>query len=259
MRLSSKFKKIGIYSSAMFQNFCQRTSKNLSKRFLTGVVRNQPAFTVNSSQLQQLDWWPGDDNNYNVLPSHVTKQIPENITFKWEDNNPNPKFVMTIKNVLNHRECQSFINLCNELGFEEALLNIGGGKQIKHSGFRQSQRCMIDSSEITQHLYKRMESFIPQYFEEKTAASKLIKSGMNYFGIKTKNEYQKCVGFNNRMRVLKYENCGYFRPHGDGSYYVNNDPSQDRTLITVLIYLNDQGIDFHGGGLKFLNPELSVY
>ena len=217
--------------------FIHYISKQCFQTRSNQVVENQPAFAVNSQQLSKLKLWEGS-NHISSIPDHCKYLIPQKIELPWYSTT---RYTIMIKNVFSKQECNSIINLCNELGFEDALINIGNGKQIKNTGVRDSDRCLIDSIEITEHLYSRINKFIPKYFKQY-------------------NSIRKCIGLNKRLRVLKYNNGGYFKPHGDGSYYenINDESNRNRTLITLLLYLNDQNIEFKGGELNFLDPKLNI-
>jgi len=71
-------------------------------------------------------------------------------------------------------------------------------------------------------------------------------------------EREKCgppIGLNPRIRVLKYdaEDNDSFQPHFDASTLVQN--GSKRSLVTVLLYLNNsgQGMDYQGGNTLFTN------
>jgi predicted 2-oxoglutarate/Fe(II)-dependent dioxygenase YbiX len=67
----------------------------------------------------------------------------------------------------------------------------------------------------------------------------------------------RAVGFNERLRFLRYDPGTYFAPHMDGSYE-RDDPSHpkygEKSLVTAQIYLN-QG--FEGGATRMMGRNLS--
>ena len=53
-----------------------------------------------------------------------------------------------------------------------------------------------------------------------------------------------------RQPQAAHPTCSYFKPHTDGFLHVS---SQERSFLTVLIYLNNVGnTDYNGGGTRFL-------
>ena len=200
------------------------------------MVQNQGAHKLTQKQLDKLKWWKKD---VTIMPDHVKDLKAERIALKWE---VNTRYAVVVKNVLTKEECQSFIDLTTELGYDDALINIGGNVQRKDDSFRKSKRCMIDSFEMTEHLFYRIEKFLPKYFKNSYRNSHI----------------RKCLGLNERFRILKYKDEGYFRPHYDGVYFRNNDYSNDRSMITLLLYLNDGEKDFKGGTTNFLNSSYVI-
>ena len=201
------------------------------------LVEGQGAHKLTKKQLETLKWWKRDIES---MPEHVKHLKAEKIQLKWE---LDQRYAVVVKNVLTKEECQSFINLTEKLKYEDALINIGGNVQEKDDSFRKSKRCMIDTFEMTQHLFWRIEKFIPKYFKNNYRHSPI----------------RKCKGLNERFRILKYVNEGYFKPHYDGVYFRNNDYSKDRSMITLLLYLNDGSKDFKGGTTNFLNSSYVHY
>ncbi|XP_059166549.1 uncharacterized protein LOC131948863 isoform X2 [Physella acuta] len=142
------------------------------------------------------------------------------------------KLAFLLHNVMTEEECKNFITKSEEVGYEEALLNIGGGRQIMMSEIRNSKRCIIDSYEYAAELWKRIKGFLPDDFEGK-----------------------KILGLNERLRFLRYDPGHYFKEHLDGAYVRDNG---EASVITLLLYLN-QG--FEGGATTFLginNERISV-
>jgi len=158
------------------------------------------------------------------VPAHVQNLKCEQLVF--------PKFyyrqsrwAVLIRDVLTKKECQDLIALSEKQGYEEALVNIGLGRQQKMPEFRNCQRMMIDNWDMVNCLWARCHKFIPQYFDDR-----------------------RKISFNERLRFLRYHEGEFFAPHYDGVYQRQNG---ERSSLTFLLYLNDE---FKGGATKYLKP-----
>lgn len=134
-----------------------------------------------------------------------------------------------LDNVYTEEECKELIRLSEENGYETALINIGGGRQVKMTDVRNNDRSIIDSFGLSGELWERLKPFIPETFKG-----------------------HKVVGLNERLRFLRYYEGQYFAPHFDG-VYVRDDQSE-LSLITVQLYLNE---GMKGGATTFLSGEES--
>jgi hypothetical protein len=160
---------------------------------------------------------------------HTLKAVPVPVDFDRD------VFCVTVDNVLTAEECASFIELSETKGFEEALVNVGGGRQRLIKDFRDSHRAIFDSPEIAEAIFQRVKQFIPSRF-----------CSMN------------AVGINERMRVLRYSPGHVFHEHFDGSFvrgYEAGERRNEASLITVQLYLN-QG--FKGGATRLLDGPYDV-
>ena len=140
----------------------------------------------------------------------------------------------TIENVLSDDECEQLIALSERRGYEQALVNVGAGRQAAMSDVRRSSRWMVDSESAADELWRRIEQHVPDV----VAKSRRGKGA-------TVGWYAS--GLNERLRFLKYSPGDYFAPHQDGSFQAKGQVSQ----MTVMLYLNSAG---KGGETKFLNP-----
>eukprot|EP00977_Amphora_coffeiformis_P021264 scaffold9105_cov151-Amphora_coffeaeformis.AAC.3 len=121
-------------------------------------------------------------------------------------------------------KCEAIIEFAEKKGFEPALLNVGGGRQIYAPDTRNSKRTIIDDNRFAECILKRIQHLLP----------------------KTSHAGFQATGINERMRVLRYGPGDAFQPHCDGSY-VRPDGSQ-ASFWTVMIYLNEK---FEGGSTLF--------
>ena len=141
---------------------------------------------------------------------------------------PDNAVCSVIENVLTAPECEAIIQLAEKEGFEPALLNVGGGRQIYAPDTRNSKRAIIDDKRFSECIFKRIQHLLPT---------------SNHVGF-------QAVGINERVRILRYEPGDEFKPHCDGSY-ARPDGSQV-SLWTVMIYLNH---GFEGGSTLFHSTE----
>ena len=139
----------------------------------------------------------------------------------------------TIENVLSDDECEQLIALSERRGYEQALVNVGNGRQAM-SDVRRSSRWMVDSESAADELWRRIERHVPDVVA-KSRSGKGTTVGWY------------ASGLNERLRFLKYNPGDYFAPHQDGSFQAKGQVSH----MTVMLYLNSAG---KGGETKFLNP-----
>merc|ERR1711974_22902 len=137
--------------------------------------------------------------------------------------NPN-LLAFTLDNVLSAAECEELIKETEDRGYEVALLNTGGGQQLR-TDVRNSKRCIIDSQERAGLIFERIKSHLPQTWNSRPV-----------------------VGLNERLRFLKYSPGEYFKPHRDGSY--RRPDGKEMSFITIQLYLNE---GFEGGKTTFMS------
>jgi len=158
------------------------------------------------------------------------------VRLPWTLQTP-PPTCFTINNALGAEECKRLIELSEASGYEAALVNVGGGRQIKMDDVRRSSRCIIDSEAAAELLWERIRHLVPQ--EVVPGVSKRWRA----------------VGLNERLRFLRYGPGDYFAPHCDGSFkYTEQGPRRGQTsYMTVMLYLNELEAEA-GGETNFLNP-----
>ena len=145
----------------------------------------------------------------------------ERVYLPWDKT----KIAFKVRNVLTPEECQALIQASEKGGYERALVNIGGGRQILNIEYRDSYRVMIDHSEISKAIYNKVVG-------NNNEVSKVLR---NYL-----NGCIKPVEMNERLRFLKYSENQKFSMHYDGSYTrPSSHPNKgDRSYFTILLYLN---------------------
>jgi predicted 2-oxoglutarate/Fe(II)-dependent dioxygenase YbiX len=137
------------------------------------------------------------------------------------------RFCVVLDDVLSEAECNYLQQLAEAKGYEQALVNIGGGRQELILDSRKSERCIIDDAEIVAEIFRRIKSHLPDTME-----------------LKSDRTPKQLLGLNERLRFLRYTSGDYFRPHYDGTY--EREDQTARSLLTVMVYLNDSS-DMEGG------------
>lgn len=147
-----------------------------------------------------------------------------------EDYYPGENVVcFALSNVLSPEECKAWIAEAESIGLEAATINVGDGKQELDDETRKCQRCYMDNhTDKLAVLWERIKPFFP-----------------------SDEESGEPVCLNPRLRLLKYERGGYFRPHYDGFHV---DENKNVSLWTVQLYLNDE---YEGGELIFYDDDMS--
>ena len=136
-------------------------------------------------------------------------------------------FCRLLPHVLTRTECQAVIDRAERKGFEPALLNIGGGRQVYAPDTRNSDRVIFDDTAFAERLFGRIRHLLPSHYGP-----------------------HSMVGLNERMRILRYGPGHDFKPHCDGSFARDDSTS----LWTLMLYLND---GFDGGSTRF-HPDMTT-
>lgn len=111
------------------------------------------------------------------------------------------KFTAKFKNVLNDKECKMLIKLAEKAGFEQALINVGCGRQPLRKNYRNTHRVVIDSEFLARAIYSRIEPLLKNILKEKCYLP--ATAGMP-------------VEFNERLRFVRYRGGEFFSSHLDG-------------------------------------------
>lgn len=138
--------------------------------------------------------------------------------------NSKGKLAFVLYDVFTEEECKKYIEDSERRGYELALVNIGGGRQMEATDVRNNARNIWDSREEAANILQRIQDYLPKEWKGR-----------------------ELVELNERLRFLRYNPGEYFKPHFDGSYMRTNG---DVSYITVQIYLNE---GFKGGSTTFLN------
>ncbi|KAF9109073.1 hypothetical protein BGX27_008037 [Mortierella sp. AM989] len=133
----------------------------------------------------------------------------------------------TLQDIISPKECQSFIDRSEAIGYDTALIN---GVTVNIPGYRDGNRCIIDDHAVAAEMWERIKLHVPAVYEDRPV-----------------------IGMNERLRFLKYGPGDRFQPHLDMEFK-RTDGSNHITKITVQFYLNQ---DFQGGATSFLEERMS--
>ncbi|CAJ2502276.1 Uu.00g096700.m01.CDS01 [Anthostomella pinea] len=174
-------------------------------------------------------------------------------------------YAVVLDHVLSPTECAQLLELAESSVMDEdkgadgsswrpALVNVGGGYEVQAPGYRNGDRIIWDSQVVVDRLWDRLAT-VPQINEKLASfsADDLPGAGEGTYDFGR---------VNNRMRFLKYDPGGFFRPHCDGPY---GEPTADggysQTYFTVHLYLNDsqqevgEEAELRGGATSFLSRD----
>lgn len=134
--------------------------------------------------------------------------------------------IYTIDNFLSLDECNKLIEQSEQIGFEEAGVNVDGAQKMMKM-VRNNERIMYEDQEYASLLWQKLEPFIKPEIENSIAS-----------------------GLNEMFRFYKYNPSQRFKMHRDGSYKRNES---ECSYYTFLIYLNE---GYEGGETKFASGEI---
>lgn len=130
--------------------------------------------------------------------------------------------IWTVENFLNSEECADWIEFAVGLGFGDAPINVGYGKEQIVDNIRNNERAMVDDFERAELLWNRAKGHLPKTMYNRSA-----------------------LGLNERLRFYRYQQTHKFSWHADG-YFAR--PNGEQSLLTFMVYLNE---DFLGGETVF--------
>jgi prolyl 4-hydroxylase len=159
-----------------------------------------------------------------VLPASILAGSSPNFdTFRMTPMTKTEHFgarAFSLDAVLTRRECTSWIQTGEELGFTAAPITTLCGFMLAPE-VRNNTRVVFDDQSLANELWQRLTPWIPG------------------------QRGQRAVGLNERLRIYRYTSAQYFRWHRDGSFVRSE---RERSLLTLMIYLNG---DFEGGTTDF--------
>jgi prolyl 4-hydroxylase len=136
--------------------------------------------------------------------------------------------VFLVRNFLSPEECDRFIALSEQAGYEDATITTAAGF-VMRKDIRDNARLMVDDPALAAALWDRARPFLPA----------------EWFG-------WQVAGFNERFRYYRYDVGQRFAPHSDGTFERANG---ERSHFTFMVYLND---DFEGGATAFYQSRVPL-
>lgn len=130
----------------------------------------------------------------------------------------------TVPAVLTAAECARCIARIEALGPTPAPISTSRGPVLLPRA-RSNSRVILDDRRLAAELFDRLVPHLPP---------QLLR--------------MRVVGVNERFRFYRYQPGQHFALHQDGSFARN---AEERSLLTLLIYLNQSGQDFTGGETAF--------
>ncbi|KAG8807432.1 hypothetical protein FRC18_005562 [Serendipita sp. 400] len=125
----------------------------------------------------------------------------------------------------------------DENGWKPALVNIGRGREVMISNYRDSDRIIWDNQEVIDRIWDRClnggeESVVRERLQ--TLANDPLVQGNSAFNAGNRWRMKR---LNERMRFLRYGKGQFFKEHCDGSYTTPN--GAETSFVTMHLYLND--------------------
>lgn len=198
--------------SSQEEHFLTQQSSVLNK-FCDEIM---PLFDDSKMNLVQIENIPGGFVLYNAFSEEECKYLRDNITY-----NEDVEY--------KHSTLSGMMN--NSNNDKQSVQN----KNV----YRKNLRLQISHQKLADSIFERVKKYFPQNY--------LLEKDEKEFGPLTKGNWL-LSHLNPRFRICKYLNEGFFGPHYDGCYVINQDL---RSLYTFMFYLNEE---YEGGETAFLDP-----
>ena len=143
-------------------------------------------------------------------------------------------FAVAIDNLATPDECAALLAAAESTvdgKWEQAMVNIGGGRQRMVMDQRNCGRIIWDDVELASRIQDRIMPHLPKEIVNLTNNAVVTGSGP----VK-RSETWRLTRLNERLRFLKYTSGMYFRQHCDGSYVTPD--GKEVSFLTVHLYLN---------------------
>jgi hypothetical protein len=136
--------------------------------------------------------------------------------------------------------------------WKAAEVNIGGGRQVLATDYRNSDRIILDSHEVAGWLFDKIQPYLPAHVVSipgaphhsalRSPAYKEAKEQSNQsilgFRVKAKEPVARCTRLNERLRFLRYEKGMFFNRHCDGQYWTPD--KKEVSYYTLQVYLSGE-------------------
>ncbi len=135
--------------------------------------------------------------------------------------------IFVINDFMSPAECLDLIKKSEAIGYEEAMVDVGGGQQRMIKGVRNNERVLYKDEAYAALIWERLKELAPEGKDNRSAC-----------------------GLNELFRFYKYSPGQRFKMHKDGSFI--RDP-EEASQYTFMIYLNE---DYTGGEAVFASGEI---
>jgi len=143
-------------------------------------------------------------------------------------------FALLIHNILTPAECNDLLEAAmstTDNQWEQAMINIGGGRQRIETDIRNCGRIIWDDTTLAKQLLDRIRPLLPAEIVTLKQRADITGNGP----VKRKETW-RISRLNERLRFLKYTHGMYFREHCDGSYVTPD--GKEISYLTIHVYLN---------------------
>ena len=141
--------------------------------------------------------------------------------------------------------------------WKAAQVNVGGGREVLATDYRNSDRIILDSHDIAGWLFEKIQPHLPPHvisipnaphharirspaYKEAKEMSNEAVEGVEVEGTKAKSKVKapvaKCIRLNERLRFLRYQKGMFFNPHYDGQYWTPD--KKEVSYYTLQVYLS---------------------
>ncbi len=170
----------------------------------------------------------------NAVPmNHTSELIDFSQTSVPEYSNA---FALLIHNLLTPAECNALLEaaqLTTNNQWEQAMINIGGGRQRMETDIRNCGRIICDDIALAKQFLDRIRPLLPSEI-----VTLKERAGITGNGPAKRKETWRISRLNERLRFLKYTHGMYFKEHCDGSYVTPD--GKEISYLTVHVYLNGE-------------------
>jgi hypothetical protein len=133
-----------------------------------------------------------------------------------------------LRGFMSPQECEAHVDLSEDLGYEEAPINMGAASVVVKD-YRNNSRVISDDPDLAGELLERLRLQLPETLDGR-----------------------RLCGLNERFRYYRYDLQESFAPHYDGPFIRSPD---EASALTLMIYLND---DFEGGTTDFYHEDQTL-
>lgn len=164
-----------------------------------------------------------------------------------------PKFACIIHHFMSEEECNELIELAEKEGFDAATIQGADGQAVVDKKIRKCGRVITDKPLLAEDWRRRT-------IEAMADMPNLRKKFLTAPWMTARTDIPfECVGFNERLRFLRYNKGDEFRPHQDIPFTRGpeaGDKAGETSFLTFIIFLNEPK---KGGALRFVGDDDRFY